>query len=237
VSERFGYCLNTYGMTETASVAFLASIDDPQAISIESAGYPVDGLEAKIVEEGNSEPLPTGQPGELLLRGPSIMTQYYDKPEETARSRTLDGWFRTGDRASLDDAGRLHFYGRQSDQLRVGGEMVDPVEIETAIQGHPDVERAAVAGVPDDRLGQVPYAWVQLRRGVQNDPVDLSDFIGSRLAWFKRPGRITIVQSLPTTPSGKVQKYRLLAGEAEVLQPEDSHAASAAGVPVGSSEP
>jgi acyl-CoA synthetase (AMP-forming)/AMP-acid ligase II len=210
VSERFGFCLNTYGMTETASIAFLASLDDPQATAIDSVGYPVDGLEVKLVDEATSRPMPVGRPGALLLRGPSFASHYFDKPEETARSRTRDGWFRTGDLASLDEAGQLYFHGRQSDQLRVGGEMVDPVEIEVAIQSHPDVERAAVAGVPDDRLGHVPYAWVQLRRGSECDSASLAEHVAPRLAWFKRPRQVIIVESLPTTPSGKIQKFLLL---------------------------
>src|ERR1700720_1749280 len=102
--------------------------------------------------------------------------------------------------------------GRQSDHLRVGGEMVDPVEIEVAIQSHPDVERAAVVGVPDDRLGYVPYAWVQLRPGSECDSASLAGHIAPRLAWFKRPRQVIIVKSLPTTPSGKIQKFLLLEG-------------------------
>jgi acyl-CoA synthetase (AMP-forming)/AMP-acid ligase II len=210
VSDRFGVCLNTYGMTETASVAFLASLDDPLEIAIRSVGYPVDGLEAQIVDPETAQALPTGEVGALQLRGPSIMTHYFEKPEETTKAKTSDGWFRTGDLGSFDDAGRLTFHGRQSDQLRVGGEMVDPVEIEMAFQSHPTVERAAVAGVVDERLGQVPYAWVQLKEGARTDPAILTDHVSERLAWFKRPRRTILVDALPTTPSGKVQKFVLL---------------------------
>ena len=218
VSRRFGYCLNTYGMTETASVAFLGSPHDPQSISIESAGYPVAGLQARIVDDETGVALSTGEPGELQLRGPSILTQYYESPDETALSFTSDGWFRTGDRAHLDEAGRLHFYGRQKDQLRVGGEMVDPVEIEVVLQGHPAVERAAVVGVADDRLGQVPYAWVQVRRAHKVIPSELAEYVAARLAWFKRPRSISIIEHLPTTASGKVQKFRLIA---DIGRPEE----------------
>jgi acyl-CoA synthetase (AMP-forming)/AMP-acid ligase II len=212
VSQVFGTCLGTYGMTETASIAFLASLEDPLEEAIATTGYPVDELEVRIEDVSTSAALPAGQAGALLLRGPSIMTHYFDKPEETARARTPDGWFRTGDLASVDAAGRLSFHGRQSDQLRVGGEMVDPVEIEMALQSHPGVERAAVAGVADDRLGQVPFAWVQLSPGAECEPAALADYVAPRLAWFKRPRRITVVESFPTTPSGKIQKYVLLAG-------------------------
>ena len=210
VSQRFGVCLNTYGMTETASIAFLASLDDPLDEAISTVGYPVDELEVLIEDESTTQPLPAGEVGALLLRGPSIMTHYFDKPEETAKAKAPDGWFRTGDLASLDGAGRLSFHGRQSDQLRVGGEMVDPVEIETALQSHPAVERAAVAGVANERLGQLPYAWVQLNPGADCDPATLVDYVTPRLAWFKRPRRVILVESFPTTPSGKIQKFVLL---------------------------
>jgi fatty-acyl-CoA synthase len=211
VSQVFGTCLNTYGMTETASIAFLASLDDPLEDAIGTVGYPVDQLDVRVADASTSQALPVGQVGALLLRGPSIMTHYFDKPAETARARTQDGWFRTGDLASLDAAGRLSFHGRQSDQLRVGGEMVDPVEIEIALQSHPAVERAAVAAVADERLGQVPYAWVQPSPGAECEPAALAEYVAPRLAWFKRPRRIVVVDSFPTTPSGKIQKYVLLA--------------------------
>jgi acyl-CoA synthetase (AMP-forming)/AMP-acid ligase II len=211
VSEWFGACLNTYGMTETASIAFLASLDDPLEVAISKVGYPVEGLEVRIADQGTLQSLPSGEVGALLLRGPSIMTHYFDKPEETSRAMTADGWFLTGDLGSLDSEGRLTFHGRESDQLRVGGEMVDPVEIEIALQSHPDVERASVAGVPDERLGQVPYAWVQLRPGADHQPAVLIEYVASRLAWFKRPRQVILIDAFPTTPSGKIQKYVLLA--------------------------
>jgi acyl-CoA synthetase (AMP-forming)/AMP-acid ligase II len=211
VSRWFGPCLNTYGMTETASIAFLSSLDDPLEVAISKVGYPVDGLEVLITDEATVRPLPIGEIGALLLRGPSITTHYFDKPEATSQAITADGWFRTGDLGSLDDQGRLSFHGRQSDQLRVGGEMVDPVEIEIALQSHPDVERASVAGVADERLGQVPYAWVQIRAGADCQTSALVQHVASRLAWFKRPRQIILVDTFPTTPSGKIQKYLLLA--------------------------
>ena len=106
--------------------------------------------------------------------------------------------------------GDCPFTAARATSLRVGGEMVDPVEIEMALQSHPAVERAAVAGVANERLGQLPYAWVQLNPGADCDPATLVDYVTPRLAWFKRPRRVILVESFPTTPSGKIQKFVLL---------------------------
>jgi fatty-acyl-CoA synthase len=138
------------------------------------------------------------------------MREYWDKPAETARAFDPDGWFRTGDIAQLDQHGNVTFVGRQGDHYRVGGESVDPVEVEAALQTHPLVARAAVLGVPDARLGHVGHAWVQPHHGANVIDVDaLRAYIASRLAFFKVPRSIDVIDQLPTTPSGKVQKYKL----------------------------
>jgi fatty-acyl-CoA synthase len=210
VSMRFGVCLNCFGMTETASMALLPRLDDPPGIAMGTVGTPLDGLEARIVDEATGAPAPTGHPGALQLRGHLIMKEYWDKPAETAKVFDPDGWFRSGDIAQLDQHGNVTFVGRQGDLYRVGGESVDPVEVEAALQTHPLVARAAVLGVPDARLGHVGYAWVQPHQGADVIDVDaLRAHIGSRLAFFKVPRSIEVIDQLPTTPSGKVQKYKL----------------------------
>jgi fatty-acyl-CoA synthase len=205
-------------MTETASVAFLSSVDDDPEAAMLTAGTVLDGLEVAVVDAETVRPVPPGQSGILLLRGPSIMLRYHDQPAETAAVLSEDGWFHTGDLVRLDAEGRLTFLGRQSDHFRVGGELVDPVEIEMALQTHPAVLRAAVAGVPDERLGFVAHAWVQLHDGTasvaEHMAEELSAHVRGRLARFKIPRRIHVVGELPTTPSGKVQKFRLLAATA-----------------------
>ena len=110
-----------------------------------------------------------------------------------------------------DARGNIVFIGRHSDHYRVGGELVDPVEVETVLHAHPAVQRAAAAGVPDDRLGQVGFAWVQLRSGATVTVDELKAHSARALAAFKVPRQIVLVAELPTTPSGKVQKFRLLA--------------------------
>jgi acyl-CoA synthetase (AMP-forming)/AMP-acid ligase II len=212
VSARFGGCLNSFGMTETASMALVPRLDDGPETAMGTVGTPLDGLEARVVDELTGAPVTGDRPGEFQLRGPLIMTGYWNKPAETAKAFDGEGWFRTGDIARVDGHGNFIFVGRQGDHYRVGGESVDPVEVETALQSHPQVIRAAVLGVPDARLGQVGHAWVQPRgAGSAVDGDDLRAHISARLAFFKIPRAIHVIDELPTTPSGKVQKYKLLA--------------------------
>ena len=143
------------------------------------------------------------------MRGPSVLWKYHEQPEATASAIDADGWFNTGDLASVDDAGNVTFLGRRGDGYRVGGELVDPVEVEAAIQSHPAVTRAAALGVPDQRLGEVGYAWVQVRPGSSATEAELQAHAAGLLAPFKVPRQIRIVSELPTTPSGKVQKFQL----------------------------
>ena len=214
VAARFGYCVNCFGMTETASIAFLPRLNDPPEIAIGTVGRPLEGLDMRIVNPEDGSPVEAGAAGLLQLRGPQVMSEYHYKPEETAKAFDDDGWFRTGDMAQVDAAGNLTFIGRRSDHFKVGGEYVDPAEVEAALQSHPAVERAAVVGVPDDRLGHVTYAWVKLRRTASRDypetPAEaLIEHTRSRVAFFKVPRAVYVVEEFPVTPSGKIQKFKL----------------------------
>jgi acyl-CoA synthetase (AMP-forming)/AMP-acid ligase II len=217
VSARFGGCLNSFGMTETASMALVPRLDDSPETAMGTVGTPLDGLEARVVDELTGAPVTGGRPGQFQLRGPLVMSGYWNKPAETAKVFDGNGWFRTGDIARADRHGNFIFVGRQGDHYRVGGESVDPVEVETALQSHPQVVRAAVLGVPDGRLGQVGHAWVQPRGAAGAVDGDaLRVYISARLAFFKIPRAIHVIDELPTTPSGKVQKYKLQAMLADV---------------------
>ncbi|MGC0367553.1 fatty-acyl-CoA synthase [Rhodococcus sp. 27YEA15] len=214
VSTRFGKCLNTFGMTETASMAFLPALDDPEEIAVGTVGRPLDGLEVRIVDPVTGDQVAEGVAGSLQLRGPQVLSHYHERPDATEAAFGADGWFKTGDIARLDAGGNLTFVGRSGDHFKVGGEFVDPVDVEAALQSHPAVERAAVLGVPDDRLGSVAHAWVKLRAGTGVDSTDalseeLREHARDRLAFFKRPRSIHFVSELPVTASGKVQKFRL----------------------------
>jgi acyl-CoA synthetase (AMP-forming)/AMP-acid ligase II len=212
VRARFGVSLNSFGMTETASMALVPRLNDAPETAMRTVGTPLDGLEVRVVDENTGADALAGSPGALHLRGPMIMKEYWDKPAETQKAFDAGGWFRTGDVARLDEQGNLTFIGRHGDQYRVGGESVDPVEVEAALQSHPLVARAAVVGIPDARLGQVGYAWVQPNRDAGAVDVDaLRAHVAERVAFFKVPRGIDVIDQLPTTPSGKVQKYKLQA--------------------------
>jgi fatty-acyl-CoA synthase len=202
-------CLNPYGMTETSALSLVASLDDPPETAMRTVGRPLGDLEVKVVDETTGKPVPSGARGALLMRGPSVLWKYHEQPEATAAAIDADGWFDTGDLASVDEAGNVTFIGRRGDGYRVGGEMVDPAEVEAAIQSHPAVLRAAALGVPDERLGQVGCAWVEVRPGSSVTEEELKAHAVALLAPFKAPRRIRVIGELPVTPSGKVQKFRL----------------------------
>jgi fatty-acyl-CoA synthase len=202
-------CLNPYGMTETAALTTVANLDDPPEIAMRTVGHPLGSVQAKIVDETTGQQLPSDSPGALVMRGPSTMCKYHEQPQATAEVLDPDGWFSTGDLASMDDAGNITFIGRRGDGYRVGGELVDPVEVESALQSHPAVLRAAALGVPDERLGEVGHAWAQVRPGSTVTEAELRKHAAALLASFKVPRQIRLIGELPTTPSGKVQKFRL----------------------------
>lgn len=204
-------CLNTYGSTETASTVIMPTLKDTVDVAVGTVGRPLEGIRTVIVDEVTGLPVPDGAQGLLQIRGPSIMLGYHNDPIATAGAFNSEGWFRTGDLVRRDAKGNIVFIGRHTDHYRVGGELVDPVEVETVLHAHPAVQRAAAAGVPDNRLGQVGHAWVQLRGGATVTVDELKAHSARALAAFKVPRQIVLVAELPTTPSGKVQKFRLLA--------------------------
>ena len=153
--------------------------------------------------------LPPGTAGELLVRGYAVMQGYYKKPAETAETIDADGWLHTGDVATLREDGYMRFFGRYKDMLKVGGENVDPMEVEAFLQDHPAIARAQVVGVPDPRLSEVPCACIVLEPGDTVTVGDLGAFCRGKLAGFKIPRHLLILDEYPMTSSGKVQKFRL----------------------------
>ncbi|MEA2806342.1 MAG: fatty-acyl-CoA synthase, partial [Rhodospirillaceae bacterium] len=144
-----------FGMTETWLGVSLSSLDDDEGHRSEASGWPGLGYELRIVDDGSGDVLGAGVPGELQVRGRTVMKEYYKKPAETAAAFTRDGWFRTGDAAMWLPDGHLRFLGRYKDMLKVGGENVDPMETEALLLEHPAVQQVAVVGLPDGRLGEV----------------------------------------------------------------------------------
>ena len=166
-------------------------------------GRPRPGFELRIVGDGGRD-AETGQSGEVLLRGGSIMAGYHDDPEETRKVLSDDGWLRTGDLGQVDETGRLRIVGRVKDMFIVGGFNAYPAEIENALLRHPAVQQAAVIGIPDHRLGEVGMAFVVVSDDVTGD--DIIEWSRIEMANYKVPRVVEIVDALPLNATGKVLK-------------------------------
>lgn len=207
VSERIGPAINCYGMTETTSMTTLGCVDDPIDVRAETTGRPLPSSEVRVVDAAGHD-LPVGEVGEVLVRGPAVMLGYDGDAEATGRA-IVDGWFHTGDAAARTEGGSLRFAGRITEMFKVGGENVDPMEVESALMRHPAVALASVVGVPDPRLGDVGVAHVTARAGEVLDPEDLRAFAREQLASFKVPRHFVQIDVMPLTASGKVRKFEL----------------------------
>jgi acyl-CoA synthetase (AMP-forming)/AMP-acid ligase II len=207
--------MQVYGMTETTgSIVQLPPEDHdpggPREHLLRSAGKPYDWVELKIVDPATGGQLPVGEVGELLVRTAAVTPGYWHKPEETKAA--LDGgWLHTGDAGYLDDEGYLFLTDRIKDMIVTGAENVYPIEVENVLSEHPDVADVAVIGVPDERWGETVKAVVVPRAGAELDPDELLAWSKERLAGFKRPRSIDVVDALPRNPSGKILKKELRA--------------------------
>jgi fatty-acyl-CoA synthase len=215
VVERLGVrqAFQPYGMTEVNAMAMVHDLDEPLESRALAGVWPADGIEARVVDPETGRDQPVDHQGELWLRGRSVTTGYYEKPEETARAFTADGWFKTGDLAVRDTAGRVIFLGRLREVLRVSHFMVAPAEIEAYLQTHPKVLQAFVIGVPDARTNEAVVAYVIPRPGVSDLTEDeVIAYCKGRIASFKVPRHVRVVADVPRTPGphgDKVQKARL----------------------------
>ncbi|MDA1100519.1 MAG: AMP-binding protein [Proteobacteria bacterium] len=209
--------LSGFGMTETWLGVALNALDDDETHRCETSGYPGLGYESRIVDPETGADQPPGVPGELLVRGYSLMLGYYKKPDETAAAMDADGWFHTGDTAAWLDDGYLRFLGRYKDMLKVGGENVDPMETEGLLLAHPDVYQIAIVGFPDPKLAEVPVAFVQRAPGAEIDGKAVIDYCRGKVASFKIPRHVIFVNDFPMTASGKIRKVDLRADALRLL--------------------
>ncbi|HEY1636078.1 MAG TPA: class I adenylate-forming enzyme family protein [Acidimicrobiales bacterium] len=202
-----GHPSNGYGLTETSSLTTMNSGSDYER-KPDSVGPPVPVVDLKVVDEDGAE-LPTGEAGELWVKGPNVVRGYWDNPEATAATFT-EGWLHTGDVAEIDDEGFVHIVDRAKDMVIRGGENVYSVEVEAVLFEHPGVTDAAVIGIPHPVLGEEVGAVVQLRPGVDIGAEELRAHVAARLAAFKVPARIWLRdEPLPRNPAGKVLKREL----------------------------
>ncbi len=206
--ERFGIgIVETMGLTETAAPAFSNPLDP--ALRKPGAVGRASGCEARVVDAQTLLPLPDGTTGEITIRGPQVMRGYYKDPQATKAAFTLDGWLRTGDLGRRDSDGFFFVTGRIKELIIKGGENIAPREIDEALLRHPDVQDAAVVGIPDRHYGQEIMACVVLRAGAQANEAQLLAFCEAQLGRYKTPKVLRLVSDLPRGPSGKVQRLKL----------------------------
>jgi fatty-acyl-CoA synthase len=201
-----------YGMTELNALCMHHRLDESAASRELPGVWPAEGVEVRVVRPESGEDAATGEEGELWFRGPLVTRGYYRKPEETAKAFTRDGWFKTGDFGMRDPEGRTIFKGRLREVLRISHFMVAPAEIEAFLMGHPAVLQAFVIGVPDPRLNEAAVAYVIPRPGARLTPEDVIAHCRGRIASYKVPRHVRIVEDVPRTPGphgDKVQKGRL----------------------------
>ncbi len=200
--------VSMYGLTESAASTTVCAWNDPLAARLASCGRALPGLEVAIRVDGRMRHRDTGL-GEVCVRGWALMAGYFADETATRAAIDADGWLRTGDLGRIDDQGYLYFVDRIKEMIKPGGENVSPAEIERVISTFPGVNQVAVVGVPDERLGEAPAAFVELAPGTSIGEEEIIGACAARMASFKVPRRVVFVTSWPMTESGKILKREL----------------------------
>jgi acyl-CoA synthetase (AMP-forming)/AMP-acid ligase II len=213
----YSLLISGYGLTEGGTAAATAFHDDPETIAT-TVGRARPTFELRLVDERGDD-VPPGGEGEILLRGGSVMREYLDDPEATREVLSPDGWLKTGDVGQLTDSGCLKIVGRVKDMFIVGGFNAYPAEIENALLRLPDVQQAAVIGIPDQRLGEVGMAFVVRRRGSTVTADDIIGWSREQMANYKVPRLVELVDELPVNATGKVVKDALRERAANLRPP------------------
>ncbi len=208
--------INAFGQTETASTITTLGPEDHNITGTEeekekklkrlsSIGKPMADVEMKIIDEEGHE-LPLGQVGEIVARGPRVMTGYWKDEEKTEKTLDKEGWVHTGDMGYVDEDGYFFLAGRATDMIIRGGENISPEEVEIVLHSHPKIEEAAVIGIPDEEWGEQPRAVVVLKQGETATADEITEYCRARMSSFKRPRSVIFVNELPRNPMGKVLK-------------------------------
>jgi acyl-CoA synthetase (AMP-forming)/AMP-acid ligase II len=202
-----------YGLTESCGTVTMTADNDPPEIVVSSPGKAVPDVEMRTADD-EGRILPIGEEGEIVVRGYVVMQGYYEDPAATAEVIDKDGWLHTGDVGTVDAKGYLRITGRKKDIFIVGGFNVYPAEVENIIGKHAAVSEVAMVGMPDERLGEVGKAFVvRDPHGPQIDEAGLIAWCRENMANYKVPRKVVFVETLPRTATGKLQKFRLTAGE------------------------
>lgn len=204
----FKIVLTGYGLTESCGVVALCARDDDAQTIVSTCGKPIPEVEVRIADE-NGRALPTGEAGEVQVRGYNVMKEYLEDPAATAEAIDKDGWLHTGDIGVLDARGYLKITDRLKDLYICGGFNCYPAEIERMMAAHPAIAAVAVVGMPDERLGEVGKAFVVLRPGQSVEDKALITWCREQMANYKVPRTIEFIDALPVNPSGKVMKFQL----------------------------
>ncbi|RKS79089.1 fatty-acyl-CoA synthase [Actinomadura pelletieri DSM 43383] len=214
-----------YGMTETSPVSTQTRASDSLDRRVSTVGTVLPHLEIKIIDPETGVTVPHGTPGELCTRGYSVMLGYWNEPDRTAEAIDTARWMHTGDLAVMDGDGYITITGRMKDMVIRGGENIYPREIEEFLYTHPDIVDAQVIGVPDEKYGEELMAWIRLRDGVPDlTAEDLRAFCQGRLAHFKIPRYVHVVDEFPMTVTGKIRKVQMRAEAVDILALGDSEA-------------
>ncbi len=208
--------INAFGQTETASTITTLGPEDhviegteeekeKKLKRLSSIGRPMSDVEMKVVDEVGNE-LPQGEVGEIVARGPRVMTGYWKDNEKTEKTIDKGGWVHTGDMGYVDEDGYFFLAGRATDMIIRAGENISPEEVEAVLHSHPKVEEAAVIGVPDEEWGEQPRAVVVLKQGETATAEEIMEYCRAKMSSFKRPRSVVFVDELPRNPMGKVLK-------------------------------
>jgi fatty-acyl-CoA synthase len=211
-----------YGMTETSPVSTQTGADDEIERRVGTVGRVHPHVEVKVVDPDGGRTLDRGEPGELCTRGYSVMLGYWEEPGRTGEAIDRARWMHTGDQATMDDEGYLKIVGRIKDMIIRGGENVYPREIEEFLYAHDGVADVQVIGVPDERYGEEIMAWIQPREGASPTDEDVREFCQGRIAHYKVPRYVRLIDEFPMTVTGKVQKYKLRERAIEELGLEET---------------
>jgi long-chain acyl-CoA synthetase len=206
--------MQAYGMTETAGTVLELppkdhELDGPRSGLLRSCGRAYPWVQLRIINPSTLTDVETGEVGEIWIKSGMVMKGYWNKPDATREAIMPGGWLRTGDAAYQDAQGYVFMFDRFKDMIISGGENIYPAEVENAMNAHPAVQEVGVIGVPHERWGESPMAVVVLRPGHQADAAELIAFTRDRLAHYKCPSAVLIVEALPRNASGKLLKREL----------------------------
>ena len=207
-----------YGLTESSPVMTQTTTEDSVQLRVETVGRPLPEVEVCVKDPETGEPCPPNVTGELCARGYSIMKGYYKMPEATAQAIDSEGWLHSGDLGTCDEHGYYRVTGRLKDMIIRGGENVYPREIEEFISLMEGVQNVQVVGIPDEKYGEIVGAFVICASGYDLKDYDVKDYCMNKIARYKIPKHVFIVESFPLTASGKIQKFKLREQAVKILQ-------------------